>query len=110
MKKLAVVVLLLPLVACASIERQQKHASEMAALGLVSHPELADIMAQLRRVDERLDTLLARLSTVEEARQTVLARIATVEEAHRDDTEMVIDYLRRFSDELKAEMHKVRPR
>jgi len=88
---------------CASMERKQKRAAEMAELGLVSHPELADLQAAIARLDAKYDGLLDKANTL-------LARINTVEEAHREDTELVIDYVRRFAEEVKAEARKDRPR
>lgn len=77
---------------CASMPTKERRAAEAAQLGLVSHPELADVRVQLDLVNRRIDTLLERL--------------AAMEEAHRDDTEMVIADLRRFVDELKSELKK----
>lgn len=92
------IALVLTTSACASMPTKQRRAREAAEIGLVSHPELADIMAALARLEAAYDTL----------RETLMTKINAVEEAHRDDTELVIDYVRRQIEDLKA-LTKGRP-
>lgn len=79
---------------CASMQTKEHRAQEAAHLGLISHPELGQIQQSIAILSEKFDTLFAR--------------IATVEEAHRDDTEMVIEYVRKWVEEMKVELAKVK--
>lgn len=50
--------LLMFTISCASMETKQSRARETAEIGLASHPELEQILASLRRLEDRLDTLV----------------------------------------------------
>jgi len=81
---------------CASLPTKERRAAEAAQLGLVSHPELADIRVQLDILNRRIETLSEVLATQREADI----------EARRADVEMIIADMRRFVDEVKDALKK----
>lgn len=92
MKRLLAITLCLSLTACASFQTRERRAREAAEMGLVTHPELADVNERLRVVVEKLDTVLQRLEATEES--------------HRADIEMVLERIRVSVDELKEAVKK----
>ena len=88
MKKFIAIILLLATTSCMSLQTRKKIVEDQVQM----HPEWADINFKLKIIDERMDRLFEKMNVVEEA--------------HRDDTEMVISYLRSQIDEIKKELMK----
>jgi|SRR5882762_5320918 len=84
---------------CASMPTKEHRAQEAAHLGLVSHPEFADIQRSLDRLEALIDTLTQRVNSLDE-------KHAGDREGHRDDMEAVMRSVREWIDEMKAEIAK----
>ena len=86
---------------CASMDRKQQRAREAAEIGLVSHPEFAEIMETLRRLDGKVEELRDQIGRLNEGR-------AADREGHRDDMEKVLAYVGAQVEAIKAEIAAIR--
>lgn len=95
MKQLIIIMALLSMPSCMSLETRRSIANEQVQM----HPEFGDIRGQLDRLEAKYDTLLQRINSLDE-------KLVTMEEAHRDNTEIIIEYVRKWKEELLIELNK----
>ena len=99
MKYMMIFIVLLS--ACTSMPTKQRRAREAAEIGLVSHPEFAELRDTLARLERVLENVNMQLASLQEGR-------LRDREGERDDMEKVLELVGVQVAELKAEIAKGR--
>lgn len=95
MKRLLIVMCMIS-TSCMSMQTRRGIVEEQVQM----HPELTALDAKIQVLDNRLDSLESIATKLD----ALIIKLDKVEEAHRDDTEMVMTYLRQQIDEIKKDL------